>query len=659
MSASERNELYQFFGRGGLLEKAHPGYEYRPGQLDMAQTIAEALAERRHLLVEAGTGTGKTLSYLLPVLLSGRRVLLSTGTKNLQEQLVHSDIPLLAAALGRELKVVAMKGRQNYACLHKIRGLEMQPTLLDLDALEQYRRIRAWTEHSPAGDCAELDFLPENTPLWTRLNARRETCTGSKCPLYEDCFLTRLHQHAAAADLVVTNHHLFFADLALKGQDLPGVLPPYEAVVFDEAHELEGAAAQYFGVSLSSYQTEDLARDVAITLRAAGQNSPELEPRVEVWRVAAQRLFSALGRGEGRVPLTGRQDFLIEHQDLYDGFMHSLQFIHAGLEAIEDKPEEIHGCLRRLADARARLAYLMESEEEGVVYWVERRGSGVFLQAAPIQVADRIRELLFEVTDTVILTSATLAVGGNFDYVRERVGVRHARECVVASPFDYGSQSLLYLPEHLPEPNAPEFTNSAAAEIVRLVEASRGRAFVLCTSVRQMEAFGKRLHGRIEYPLLVQGSEPRHLLLQRFRSTPGAVLVATSSFWQGVDVPGEQLSLVIIDRLPFASPADPVTAARIEMLRHQGRNPFAEFQVPEAVLALKQGFGRLIRSRRDRGVLALLDRRIVTKPYGKIFLDSLPDLVRTNSLEQVSSFLAAEPPAVIQAAGNLSANPSF
>ncbi|MGH9414737.1 MAG: ATP-dependent DNA helicase [Terriglobales bacterium] len=640
MAATAQSKLYQFFGRGGLLQKAHAGYEQRPGQLDMAQQVAQALSERRHLLVEAGTGTGKTLAYLLPVLLSGRRVLLSTGTKNLQEQLVQKDVPLLAKALGRELNVVTVKGRQNYGCLHKIRGLEAQPALLELDELEQYRAIRQWAETSLTGDQAELEFMAENAPLWGHLSARKETCTGSKCPLYEDCFLTRLRQRAAEADLVVVNHHLFFADLMLKGQDLPGVLPPYEAVVFDEAHEIESAAAQYFGVGVSNLQVEDLARDVAITLRRSGHASPELEQRIERWRLVAQKLFVWLGQSEGRRPLTDREAFLIEHEELYDGFINGVNYIASGLDAIEDKPEEIHMCLRRLADVRKKLAYLMESEEKGVVYWVERRGRGVFVQASPIQVDQRIRELLFEVTDTVILTSATLTVEDSFAYVRGRLGLEHAHECMVASPFAYEKQALLYLPEHLPEPNAAEFTQAAGEEIVRLLEASRGRAFVLSTSVRQMQAFEKYLSGRIEYPLLVQGSAPRHKLLERFRTTPGAVLVATSSFWQGVDVPGEQLSLVIIDRLPFASPSDPVVAARIAMLRDEGRNAFGEFQLPEAVLSLKQGLGRLIRSKRDRGVLAVLDRRITTKAYGKVFLASLPGFRRTGKAEDVDSFFA-------------------
>lgn len=649
--ASAAPSSYQFFGRGGPLQLAHPGYEFRPGQVEMAQAVGEALEERRHLLVEAGTGTGKTLAYLLPVLQSGRRVLLSTGTRNLQEQLVSKDVPLLGAALGRELRVISMKGRQNYACKQKIQEMEMQPMLLDLEDLDHYRRIRAWAGETTTGDQAELEFLPENHPLWHRLNARRETCTGQKCPLFDQCFLTQLHQRAAEAELVVVNHHLFFADLMLKRQDLAGVLPAYEAVVFDEAHELEATAGQYFGVGISSHQLEDLARDVGATLRALSLATPDLEQRVEHFRASAQRLLVKIGAREGRFPFDHRDLFLAENAEAYDGFMNALAHLHSGLDTMpnhpgSDKPEEIHNLLRRLAEARTKLAYLLESEEEGIVYWVERRGRGVFVQASPIEVAELLRDLLFTPTDTVILTSATLAVDGGFDYVRGRLGLEHARERVVASPFQYQRQALLYLPEHLPAPNADGFASRAVEEIAAILAASGGRAFVLCTSLAQMRLFHQQLEHRLEFPLLLQGTAPRNRLLERFRATPRAVLFATSSFWQGVDVQGEQLSCVIIDRLPFASPGDPLVQARIRALQRQGRNAFTEFQIPEAVLALKQGFGRLIRSSRDRGVLALLDPRILRKPYGRHFLRSLPDFACTTHIEDVRSFFAdgAMPP---------------
>lgn len=640
----EPPSLHEFFGPKGLLRRAEPAaFEFRPGQLEMARAVAGALEQRHHLIAEAGTGTGKTLAYLLPAVLSGRRVLISTGTRNLQEQLVHKDVPLLARALGRELRVLALKGRQNYACRHKIRELALQPTLLEADELDLYRRIRDWEAVTEVGDQAELDFLPENHPLWHRLNARREACTGAQCPLFEQCCITRVRQRAAEADLVVVNHHLFFADLPFKRQELAGVLPPYEAVVFDEAHELEDVAGQYFGVGLSSLQCEDLARDAEAVLRDARLNTPELGKRTEGFRLAAQRLFLRLEAREGRVLFDNRREWTEAHPEAYDGFLSALHLLDAGLEAAGagDTPEELRALQRRLAEARQKLEYLLESREPGIVYWLERRGRGVFLQATPIQVASLLRDLLFEITDTVILTSATLAVGGTFAYVRQRLGLEHARECLVASPFDHHRQALLYIPADLPEPNQEGFVTRAAREVAAILHASRGRAFLLCTSFANMQAFHDQLRGEIPFPLLLQGTAPRSVLLDRFRATPGAVLIATSSFWQGVDVQGEQLSCVIVDRLPFASPSDPIVQARIRALQEEGRNPFREFQIPEAVLTLKQGFGRLLRAGSDRGVLALLDGRVLSKSYGRLFLDSLPAYERATSIEDVRSFFAA------------------
>lgn len=633
--------LQEFFGRGGRLQRADAGaYEFRPGQMEMARAVAQALEDRHHLIAEAGTGTGKTLAYLAPVVLSGRRVLVSTGTKNLQEQLVQKDVPLLARALGRELRVLALKGRSNYACRQKIRELALQPTLLEAGELELYRSIREWEAVTEVGDQAELEFLPEHHPLWHRLNARRETCTGSQCPLFEQCCVTRVRQRAAEADVVVVNHHLFFADLPFKRQEMAGVLPPYEAVVFDEAHELEDVAGQYFGVGLSSLQCEELARDAGAVLRGADLTTPELEKRTEGFRLAAQRLFLQMEAREGRHMFEQRREWGEGHPEAYDGFLSALGLLDSGLEAIEERPEEVRGLQRRLQDAGQKLEYLLESRESGIVYWLERRGRGVYLQATPIQVAGLLRDLLFEVTDTVILTSATLAVGGSFEFVRQRLGLDHARECLVASPFDHRRQALLYIPAELPEPNHAGFVERAAREVAAILEASRGRAFLLCTSAANMRQFHQELLGEVPYPLLVQGSMPRPALLDRFRSTPGAVLIATSSFWQGVDVQGEQLSCVIVDRLPFAAPADPIVQARIRAMQEEGRKPFFEYQVPEAVLTLKQGFGRLLRAASDRGVLALLDRRVVTKPYGRLFLESLPDYERTSNLEDVRNFFS-------------------
>ncbi len=641
-STAATESLFGFFGRGGRLAATLPVFEYRQGQLEMARAVAQALEERHHLLIEAGTGTGKTLAYLLPALSSGRRVIVSTGTKNLQEQLVFKDIPLLEQALGRKLNVVCMKGRGNYACRQKIAQLETQPTLLTLEELDIYRKLRDWEKETASGDRMELDFLAEHSPFWERFNARREACTGQKCAFFESCFVTQLHQEAMQAELVIVNHHLFFADLTLKQKDVPGVLPPYEAVIFDEAHELEGVASSYFGVSISSYQWEEIARDTEHVLRTSERWDAALAAQSAEVKERGLALFSLLTEREGRTTFHHRAGFLEKHFPAYDRAQRALLGLRANLEAISDKPEEIHNLVRRLGELKQKLAYLLEADDPGVVFWLERRGRGVYLQATPIDVAALLSEALFQTTDTVILTSATLAVRDSFDYLRQRLGVEHARVQVVASPFDYRGQALLYLPAHLPDPRSGEYGRRASEEITRLLECSQGRAFVLFTSYEQMRDQYARLDGRLPYPMLLQGSAPRHTLLERFRSTPNAVLFATSSFWQGVDVQGEQLSLVIIDRLPFASPGDPVVAARIQHLNRNGLNAFMDFQVPEAVLSLKQGFGRLIRSAQDRGVVALLDRRVVHQRYGRLFLESLPSLPHTNDIADVEAFFAAQ-----------------
>ena len=631
--------FYDFFGPRGRLAEVYPGYEYRRGQLEMAEAVGAALAERRHLIVEAGTGTGKTLAYLAPILRSGRRVLISTGTRNLQEQLVFKDIPWLERALGQPLRTVLVKGRGNYACRLKVQELERQPALLELEELGWYGRIRDWMSQSETGDRAELDFLPEPARLWERLNARRETCGGQKCPLYDACFLTTLRQQAAQAELVVVNHHLFFADLTLKQRDLPGVLPPYEAVLFDEAHELEEIAGQYFGMALSNYQIDDFCRDLEQALRARDDWRQAAAAAARL-RTSSAQWLEALAEKEGRYRFDRRAEFRERHATAIRRGRGALSALDGLLQVGADA--ELRPLALRCAELGQRMELLLEGDDAGMVYWWERRGRGIYLQATPIDVAPYLRESLLASVDTVILTSATLAVERGFDYIRGRLGFEQARESLVESPFDAARQALLYLPPELPDPRDPDFAAAAAAEIEALLECSRGRAFLLFTSHEQMRRFHQRLAPRLGFPTLLQGEAPRHLLLERFRQTPEAVLFATSSFWQGVDVQGEQLSCVIIDRLPFASPGDPVVEARIQALTRQGRNAFLEFQVPDAVLALKQGFGRLLRSRRDRGVVALLDNRAQRAGYGRLFLDSLPPYRRTSSLAEVREFFAIE-----------------
>jgi ATP-dependent DNA helicase DinG len=646
--------LYNFFAPGGVLAKTHPAYEFRRGQLQMAQAVEEALEEKRHLIVEAGTGTGKTLAYLLPVIRSGKRVIISTGTKNLQEQLFHKDVPFLEQALypngEGKLNVCYMKGRNNYLCKKKLYDLTDQPVLSGLEEIEHYRAIAAWEKTTQTGDRAELAELPEASALWHKLDARSDTCLGQKCSAYETCFITEMHRRAMESDIIIVNHHLFFADLGIKQQaeDAPdvGILPDCGAVIFDEAHELEDVAGSYFGISLSNVRIEELARDVEASLQRNKMYTPGLSGAIKSLRERAQFFFSVLPACDGRFAFESRREFLEENGDEFIALNQALNRIAAELENLPQKPEEIYTFVRRGQEIQAHLGFLLENENPNTVFWIERRRGGrerhnVFLQATPIDVGPILRECLWSKLETAVLTSATLAVGGGFEYMRGRLGLEHAREVVLPSHFDYESQALFYVPPDLPDPRTPQFAAKASDRIRRLLEITRGRAFVLFTSYAQMNDVYQRLLGELEFPMLLQGDAPKSVLLEEFRLTPNAVLFATSSFWQGVDVQGEQLSSVIIDRLPFAVPSDPIVASRVKAIDAEGGNAFFQYQVPAAVITLKQGFGRLIRSLHDRGLLTLLDNRILKKQYGRVFVESLPNYRRTTDLAKVEEFFGA------------------
>ncbi len=655
----------------------------------MAQAVEEALEEKRHLIVEAGTGTGKTLAYLLPVIRSGKRVIISTGTKNLQEQLFFKDVPALEQALfpdgDRKLSVCYMKGRNNYLCRKKLMDLTNQPVLSGLEEIEHYRAIAAWEKTTETGDRAELAELPETSALWHKLDARADTCLGQKCKEYDRCFITEMRRKAAESDIIIVNHHLFFADLAIKleAESAPdaGVLPEYGAVIFDEAHELEDIAGSYFGISVSNLRMDELARDVEHLLQREKLYTPPMSGAIQSVRERSQLFFSLLPTNIGRFAFESRREFLEENGEEFLALNQSLYRLGAELEQLPQKPEEVFTLVRRTQQLQVQLSFVMENEDPNTVFWIERRGfreapgsssgsvlrgrdssragtaslesgasapegkrSGrmnVFLQATPIEVGQILRECLWSRLETSVVTSATLAVGGGFDYIRQRLGLDHARELIVPSHFDYESQAILYVPPNLPDPRTPQFAGEAAGVIRRLLEITRGRAFVLFTSYAQMNEIYDRLLGLLEYPMLKQGDAPKSALLEEFRLTPNAVLFGTSSFWQGVDVQGEQLSCVIIDRLPFAVPSDPVVAARVKAIDAGGGNAFFEYQVPSAVITLKQGFGRLIRSLHDRGLLALLDNRILKKQYGRVFVESLPRYSRTTNLRKVEEFFGA------------------
>src|SRR5256884_186541 len=534
--------LYQFFSPGGVLSRTHPAYEFRRGQLQMAQAVEQVLGEKRHLIVEAGTGTGKTLAYLMPVIRSGKRVIISTGTKNLQEQLFYKDIPFLEQALfpngEGKLSVCYMKGRNNYLCRKKLYDLTDTPVLSGLDEIEHYRAIAA------------------------------------------------------------------------------GILPDAGTVIFDEAHELEDVASSYFGIAVSNARVEELCRDVEASLQRNHLLSASVSGALKSLRERAMFFFALLPQGDGRFAFENRREFLEENGEEFLALQHSLGRIGSELENLSSKPEEIFNFVRRAGELQVQLGFLMESDDRNTVFWIERRRGGrdksnVFLQATPIDVAPILKSCLFDRLECAVLTSATLAVGGGFDYMRRRLGLEQTRELVLASHFDYENQAMFYVPPDLPDPRTPQFAAKAADCIRRLLEITRGRAFVLFTSYAQMNEIYQRLLGELEFPMLLQGDAPKTALLEEFRLTPNAVLFATSSFWQGVDVQGEQLSCVIIDRLPFAVPTDPVVAARVKSIDAEGGNAFFQYQVPAAVISLKQGFGRLIRSLHDRGLLALLDNRIL------------------------------------------------
>jgi ATP-dependent DNA helicase DinG len=662
-----------------VLSRCHSAYEFRRGQLQMAQAVEQSLDEKRHLIVEAGTGTGKTLAYLVPAIRSGKRVIISTGTKNLQEQLFYKDVPFLeqalfavpaenaagSAAQERKLSVCYMKGRNNYLCRKKLYDLTDQPVLSGLEEIEQYRAIAAWEKNTATGDRAELAELPEASLLWHKLDARADACTGQKCSEFERCFITEMRRRAMESDIIIVNHHLFFADLAIKlqadGASDAGILPDAAAVIFDEAHELEDVAANYFGISVSNLRIEELARDVEQALQQHRILSPALSGSIGSLRERSQLFFSLLPAGEGRFAFDSRPEFLEENGDEFLALNQALTRLAGELEGVPQKPEEIFNFVRRTQEIQAQLGFTMESDDRNTVFWIERRGKSfssqrqgrdkskdtsyggrqnVFLQATPIDVGPILRECLWSKLDCAVLTSATLAVGGGFEYIRKRLGLEHARETVLASHFDYESQALLYVPPDMPDPRTPQFVAKAADRIRKLLEITRGRAFVLFTSYAQMNEIHDRLLGEVEFPMLRQGDAPKSALLEEFRLTPNAVLFATSSFWQGVDVQGEQLSCVIIDRLPFAVPSDPVVSARVKAIDAGGGNAFFQYQVPAAVITLKQGFGRLIRSLHDRGLLVLLDNRILKKQYGRVFIESLPKYKKTTEMRVVEQFFS-------------------
>ncbi|HEY8551421.1 MAG TPA: ATP-dependent DNA helicase [Vicinamibacterales bacterium] len=665
----------EVFADDGSLARALPSFEPRASQRAMAGAVARAIEDGGVLLVEAGTGTGKTLAYLVPAILSGRRVLVSTGTKNLQEQIFTKDLPLLARVLPVRFSATCMKGRGNYLCLHRFEQFREAPAFERPIDRVHFTLIEAWARTTDTGDRGEIDELPDDLPFWSRISATSENCLGSTCPQHAACYVTRMRQRAAESDVVIVNHHLLCADAAVRHREFGEVIPECSALVVDEAHQLEDVAAQYFGISVSTYRIDELVGDAERLLRrnaiAGREQADAIRSAAVRIHAAALSFFGVIGtpgaltggdggeprafpvsqgrrRGEGRAPglfderVRVTAEMLTPAAEPGLALIEALDAMTAAAALAREAPEDVRAIGRRAGEIRDELRFFMQADDPAFVYFVETRGTGTFLRALPIDVASIVRELLVGRMRTTVLTSATLAVGGSFAYVKGRLGIDESQDLVLPSEFDHRTQAILYLPARMPDPRQPEFTQRAADQVIEILQRTEGRAFVLFTSYAAMRAVHGRLATAVPYPLLVQGTAPRGVLLDQFRRTPNAVLLATASFWQGVDVAGDALSCVIIDKLPFASPADPIVAARMEAITSRGGDPFGEFQVPIAILTLLQGLGRLLRHREDRGVLAILDPRLQTMGYGRRFLAALPPAPITRNLDDILRFLGTD-----------------
>jgi ATP-dependent DNA helicase DinG len=632
--------IEEIFGPSGLLSRCLPDYEYRPSQLKMAEAVQEAIQLRRHLCVEAGTGTGKTLAYLAPLLFANKRVLVSTATKNLQEQLFFKDIPFAREHISPNLSVTYMKGRQNYVCLRKLE--DRKPHGLILGGAEtEWAELRAWAAASETGDRSELPWIGDNDPVWKYADADSETCLGQKCPSFSGCFITRMRQRALESDLVVVNHSLLFANLALESDEIGRVLPDFSILILDEAHEVEDVACANLGSHVTNYQVEDLCRD----FRSVFRDYVSILGRVDELENRADDFFQAFPGPVGRHSLNyfpaasgAVIDLRLELSAQYQRCRRAMEVVYDALQSQRGKPSESDALQRRLTQLTTEFDAVFAGERPDDVYWFERSGRGVALHKSPIDIAAILRQLLFDRVETVILTSATLSTGGDFEYIKERLGVPEPHEVIVPGEFDYSRQAILYVPNSFPEPRSPEYFARALREIVEIIGITEGHAFLLCTSTQQMSRMYRALLGQIEFPLLCQGDMPKTLLLDKFKQTPHAVLCATASFWQGVDVKGDALRAVIVDKLPFQAPSEPVVAARIHRLEQQGRDAFLRYSVPQAIITLKQGLGRLIRSRSDRGILAVLDSRLRFRKYGRIFLESLPNCPVTDNMNALRNF---------------------
>lgn len=628
------------FAEGGPIATAMERYRVRPSQTAMAKAVEQCLSEEGVLLAEAGTGTGKTLAYLVPLIFSGKKAVVSTGTKNLQEQVFFKDIAFLEQVLGRSLNAVYLKGQDNYLCRRRYSEFMRSPAVLGYPA-KKIEALRAWVGSTDTGDRMTLRELNDDDPLWWEVCSTKDTRIGARCALFNECFVTAARKQAMDADLVVVNHHLYFADAAMRGHG-GALLPRHEAAVFDEAHGIEDIAVEFFSHSISSGQVERLVQDAMKTLRSAQLRSdPSVDGRERLAdnvKKAAALFFENFNGEEGRVQFSPDEISSACVEDYYrldaalDAFEHSVK-------GLEGRDEAVDHTVQRVVEIRDNLAALVTETATGFVGWLDRRRRSTILGRSPIDVSQILRERVFFTVPSVVLTSATLSTGGDFRFLKSRVGIDFdVREITVPSPFHYETQACLYVPDEIADPRDPRFVKQAADEAAALIELTHGGALVLCTSYRHMTAVYNLLSGRVPGELAMQGSAPKQHLLKQFAKQTDSTLVATAGFWQGVDLPGDVLRLVIMDKLPFSSPGDPLEAARIASLTAQGKRPFIDYQVPAAALLLKQGFGRLIRTEQDTGIVAVLDRRLTKMNYAEVFLRSLPPCPRFQNFEAVKNW---------------------
>ena len=632
--------IHEVLGRSGLLEASLRGFEYRASQIEMAHLVQESLIQEMPAIVEAGTGTGKTFGYLIPIMISKKKTVISTGTKNLQEQIYVKDLPFLEEVIGFQVDAAIMKGRKNYLCLHRYHQCFSQSSFID-DAKEAAQeRLERWLENTELADRAELPWLGDHDVLWDALSSTSEKCLGTGCGFWDDCFLGKLRAKAAKAQIIIVNHHLLFADLKIKNRGFGEIIPRFQAAVFDEAHNIEEIATPYLGESLSTHQLVELANDLEKEVKGQRDIDEErIKKGLNAIKEGSERLKTLMKSDENRGRLTKDELSVIKEgpgRDISRGLRHIGEASDLG-KCIDPN---IHCLAGRAREMDRIYQQIVGQRDDNWLKWFERRGRSMVLHVSPLDISGEMESLLYEKTRTVVFTSATLSVKGTFDYFRSRLGLSaESLQGIYPSHFDFKKQSLLYIPRDLPLPNAPDFGSKAAYRIVEILERTRGRSLVLFTSHHNLSLVYRLIRDKVKYTLFKQGDAPRSLLLEAFRRDIHSVLLATGSFWQGVDVPGEALSCLIIDKLPFESPGEPLVSARIDAIRNQGGNPFMEYQVPSAIISLKQGLGRLIRNSSDRGILSVLDVRIVTSPYGRLFLESLPHIPVSHKLSDISRFM--------------------